>query len=325
MRVLVSLPVHEAPGVVQHQLENLEHFLENPTVVLHVSADFDIEPNSLATSKRVLVNPERFRTGWGTGICAGVHLSNLKHALKTVEFDYAVLASSNELYVRHGLESYLAGFEAGVSSGEFSSWFWRSACLRDRPLRNLLRQHRIAKPSNGQVEGLFLRRDILEQVLATLEPVDQSTPWKDSRFSDSQVALQKMSEDHLSDSLPQRIRRWLQRRTLPMMRLPLGLHHLIELSLARLALYPREEVYFSTAIEMCALSRIGRSVTYMNWRRNLELNEAEVEAISSGNLHRLPEGGSHSPEDHLFSVKRVPREVNAPLRQFIDELSAVSR
>ena len=77
MRVLVSIPGHEEPQVVCQQVENIVRFLADPLIVLHVSRGFHIDPASLATSPRVLINPQRYDTGWATGICAQAHFSNL--------------------------------------------------------------------------------------------------------------------------------------------------------------------------------------------------------------------------------------------------------
>ena len=277
--MLISIPVHEEPEVVRHQIENLERFFEDPVVVLHVSADFVVEPNALVTSERVLVNPRRYRTGWGTGTCAAAHLANLRHGLETVDFDYAVLAASNELYVRRGVERHLANYDAGLTRGPFSGWKWEPTCLLDRPLRRLLRRHRLEQPLAGQIEGTFFRRIVAQDVVRVLARIDRATRWPHPRFADSRAAREDL-EATLRGTPP--------RRT-PVM-------------------YPREEVYFAVALEICRVPRVGSGVTYMNWKRNLVLTEAEVDDVANV---RSRAG------DAVFSVKAVPRRVDDPMRQYI--------
>ena len=122
MRVLVSIPVHEDADVVRQQIGNLERFLVDPLVVLHVSRGFDVDPSTLASSPRVLINPRRYATGWSSGSCAEAHLSNLEYACEQGAFDYAVLASSNELYVRRGLEDHISHHLVGTNPGRFERW-----------------------------------------------------------------------------------------------------------------------------------------------------------------------------------------------------------
>lgn len=99
-RVLFSIPVHERPDIVRDQIENIQHFCPNATVCIHVSAAAAAQMRVFeryCDLPNVLVNPNSFETGLGTGILH-THVSNFEYSiLQGVDFDKVVLLSSNEM------------------------------------------------------------------------------------------------------------------------------------------------------------------------------------------------------------------------------------
>jgi hypothetical protein len=314
MRTLVSIPVHEEPEVVRQQLRNILDFFEDPVVVLHVSRGFDVDPESLLLSPRILLNSERFATGWGTGICAKVHLSNLQFARNRCSFDYAVLASSNELYVRRGLEAHMSRFLAGSTASDFSGWGWRYACMLDRPLRRSLRANGISRPQVAQLEGSFFRADILDRMLQILEPLNLETPWAEDGFSKPFEDWPERPGDWLAQ-IPHRFRGLIRHLAYQGARLPFGLHVPLERLFPRISLYPREEVYFPTALMISGVKSLSTSLTFVNWQDKLRVTLEDVEAVRAG--------GQACGGRELFSVKRVSRELGDPLRKYIATLGSV--
>lgn len=309
MKVLVSLPVHEQAEVVVHQLENLQRFLADPVVVLHVSADFDQDPEALRVAPWVHVNPRRISTGWGSGVLAEVHCSSFEYALANLDFDVALMASSNELFVRRGVEAWMDEFDVGMRTAPVRRWSWQDACRCDRDLEDFCRQSGLETPYVGQVEGSFMRREVLAQVLEVLAPLRATTPWQHPGFAEkaARTNLGPIGR-HRWFGYPWRlaVRRGWARWLGPTVPWP--------------AFYPREEVFFATALATLEGLRRTSSVTYMNRKQGFELTRSEVEAIVAGDLDALPPGWGPEPGRQIFSVKRVPRRIDDPMRGWLTEL-----
>lgn len=281
MRVLVSLAVHEQPAVVRNQLQNLVRFLQDPVIVLHVSRDFDVRAEELAISDRVWINPERHFTAWGTGILALLHIQNVRYALDHVEFDYVAFHSSNDLFVRSGVEGYMEGHDVGIDAGEIGDWWWWRQCAQDRPLRRFLRRSALAAPCLSQIEGSFYRKELFQRILDHLEFLERRVSWSFLEHS--------------------------SRARVEHPRLFWNPH------------YPREEVYFPTALAACGLRPTVLPYTYLNWKRKLELSIEEVEAIRLCEPGLLP-GFKLAERRELYAVKRVARSMEDKIRRYIDGL-----
>ena len=282
MRVLVSLAVHEQPAVVVGQLRNLIRYLDDPLIVLHISREFDVREQDFAISDRVVINPVRHSTVWGSGILAFVHLQNVRYALNRHECNYVVFHSSNDLFVREGVESYMEGHAAGGRTNTVDGWSWESACRSDHPLKRFMQQHQLTRALHGQLEGSYYRSDVFEDMLEKMDTLEQH------------VSLMRLS------------RHSLMRRKVPM--------------LFRNPHYPREEVYFPMALAACGLRPDTGPYTYMNWNHGLDLSQVTIDAVRRRNYSALPDyvlAGS----DELFAVKRVPRRLDDSLRQYIIALN----
>jgi len=283
MRVLISLTVHKQAAVVVSQLRNLIRYLHDPVIVLHVSRNFDVRTEDLVISERVLINPQRYSTAWGSGILVRAHMQNVRFAMSQVDFDYVAFHASNDLFVQTGVEAYMQGHAAGCESNAIGDWSWAPGCLRDRPLRNFCNHHGITAPMHGQLEGSFYRKDVFEDMLACLDGLESDVSWS-----------------HLS-------RASLLRRILP--------------RLYRNPHYPREEVYFPTALAACGVLPTAAPYTYMNWNQKLDLSRDEVDAVRRCDYAALPDYEVSGVKE-LFAVKRVPRQTDDPLRKYISGLDS---
>lgn len=283
MRILVSLPVHEHPEVVRDQLRNFLRFLRDPIIVLHVSASFDVDIDSLIVSDRVLVNPERIVTAWGTGILARVHLSNMRFALAETEFDTIALHASNDLFIREGVEDYIDGHAAGATLKKLEGWWWRRRSLGDRPLAKYLQRNGLAAADVAHIEGTFYRRDVLEKMLQSLKYLERKVWWR------------QLTRPFKLENTP----------------LPLNLN----------PPYPREELYFPTALSACGIHPTAAPYVYMNWERQLTLTIDEIEAVRRRDYDALPDFDKPQGGE-FFAVKRVPRAMDDPIRLHIDALTA---
>lgn len=175
--IFVSLPVHEHPEVVIDQCSNFLKYLDCK-IVLHVSkSSLDMKSclnecllkNKL--SNRVIINPTSVETGWGRII--GAHLTNINfivNGMRAVQDDKVVFHSSNDMFVRYGLTSYLNKKRFIFQNRVFlhpGFWLPGKAALKDEELKNFFKQvfGHFTGMCGSQIEGSMYPVDVLSRLL----------------------------------------------------------------------------------------------------------------------------------------------------------------
>ena len=184
MKTIVSLPVHECRRVIEDQLRNLSYFFEDVTIILHLSQSYK-ENTDFSMFHNVHVNPNRYPSRWGN--VAYLHYANIKYALdEKIPFEYAVFCSSNELYIRKGVESYLQSSPVFMDphgiltrEGRFlyapkrNVFYMRTAltdgCFADETLWHFVTTHQLPGICKSQIEGSAYHHTIVEKMWAILE------------------------------------------------------------------------------------------------------------------------------------------------------------
>jgi len=127
-RVAISIPVHECALCIENQILNIRKFVPNSFVVIHVSGDSpqlwdEIMRFQPKYNGFLHLNPTRFRTfkhdeaaqvyGLST-----VHASNIKFANSIGPFDVMAFETSNDMFVRKGIENDFNQYLCGCSSSQ---------------------------------------------------------------------------------------------------------------------------------------------------------------------------------------------------------------
>ena len=169
MKIAISIPVHEKIDVIRDQIENIQKFIKCPVIVLHVSASFgELEKleKELSAYQNVYINPEHLKTGWADII--HTHLSNFRFLSAQTEFDYFVMHSSNDMYVRKDMESYIGRYEAGFNIRKVTCsnrhWWPGYAALRDPALKALMAACGQTMVIASQIEGSFYSYDLMKKI-----------------------------------------------------------------------------------------------------------------------------------------------------------------
>lgn len=269
MTPLISIPVHEEPEVIIDQIKNIQRFAPQSTVILHLSQGFRWGKHKEIDFSRfpnVLVNPEHVKTVWGGGFMLDVHISNFKYALKKGRFDYVILQSSNELFVKDGVQAYISTYDAGVYLRKIESdtlWYQGMRAYKDDNLRRMMTSAGIEQIYGCAHEGTFYKTDVFQKMVTVLEQF---------------LASRAMS-------------------------------------------YPQEEIYFPTVA-----SKFVRTVThplcYLHWENELNVTREDIRNIRANNFDQLH--SEYVPINNLFTVKRVNRKVNDPLRTYIRFLCSLT-
>lgn len=180
-RIVFSIPIHEKFEVVLDQVLNFFHFNQDCAIVYHLSQGFNYNASLLskddfleAISKigNVFINPESVRTGGADIIQA--HLSNFKYIADTVDFEYFSMCSSNELFIKSGLTSYVSGFDCGVEFLDVTSkkdreWESGLKALKDYELKKYLKKNGVDFFYGSHIEGSFYRKELFEEIVNEIE------------------------------------------------------------------------------------------------------------------------------------------------------------
>lgn len=123
-KVVISIPVHEQPLVVKNHLSNIQKFVPNSAVVLHASGDHPNFRNEIVNLCNkfdgfAYVNSISYPThspndaGFVKGLST-VHASNFRFISSILEFDTFVFETSNDMFVRKGVENLINSYDCGV-------------------------------------------------------------------------------------------------------------------------------------------------------------------------------------------------------------------
>ena len=180
MNVVVSILVHEEPKVVVDQIRNIQYFVPNTTIVLHVSKNFkwpqSIKNFDLSEFNKVYINPTRLPTKWATGSIALAHISNFKYISEICDFDYFLLQASNELFVAKGVEEYICNYDAGLRQLAAAKWHWwsrRGVC--DENLRKMVESSGVDQIYHSMCEGTFYKKSVFEGMVSITDGFLQDT------------------------------------------------------------------------------------------------------------------------------------------------------
>jgi hypothetical protein len=275
-KLLISIPVHESPDVVEDQVANVLAMNPESLVVLHVSREFRSRrfgpPVEFASSERVLINPTCSSTK-SQGLL-GMHLSNYLYAATRCQFDSFAINASNDMYVRSGAEGYAVSFDAiarPVPIPEDSSWSHARAVRNHDYLRRLTSYLKIdsvrASTPEGTAYGAELMRDMAD-ILTRVLPYERAS-----------------------------------------------------------TAYPDEETVLPT-IAASLTQDIGLPFVYSEVTTGVTLTPSLVEDVRAGRVEVPAKSFYGSPQQYsaydvsnLYAVKRVPRIINDPLREYIRGLS----
>ena len=170
MRLAFSLPVHENNDVVLNLLSNIFRCNPGCIVVLHVSQLFtDFDHERFCRMPNVYINARRHLTGYGTGLML-VHCSNFCHLeWSRASFDAFCIISSNEMFIRSGLNDYVAQAKNGFQAVLFDlqrDWHLFYHRVDQRPeIGSLLAQLGTNAVYGGQTEGQFFQKSVFERIV----------------------------------------------------------------------------------------------------------------------------------------------------------------
>ncbi|MEY0727006.1 hypothetical protein AB7254_07395 [Providencia rettgeri] len=292
-KLLLSLAVHENVDAIVDQIKNIKKYIPNSYLILHCSHNLLHEYkneiyNCVSKFDNVYINPQSLHTNYLDGTVLLAHLINLQYAESIqLEYSYLLLLGSNEMYVRSGVEQYIKSFESSdgwqrAENEQFDDGFSRA--LNDPYLSLILRKNNLTLKKRAP-EGTFYSN--LQIQKSPFLSFIKSYNFKLLLLFYSNKPLAKLRVSTLTP-----MARLLNKLKVFNFLSPLG--------------YATEEFYLPSFF--IGHSKVTKPVCYMDWDNNLNISIEKINLIRDG----MCEG--------KFSVKRVNRNMDDPIRIYINKL-----
>lgn len=175
MVIVISIPVHEKPDVINDQISNINQYIENPIIVLHLSQSFfcQYDESSIIRNSNVFINPQHLVTQWGN--IYETHISNYAYIKDKIPFDYFLLQSSNDMFIKPGIEKYISSFDAGFNKRFIwdgnSMWWPANEAIKDLSLKKIMNHLGITRIVASQIEGSFYKKEIFDFIVKTIHGI----------------------------------------------------------------------------------------------------------------------------------------------------------
>lgn len=310
--IIISIPIHEAAEVACNQADNIKKYVPNSLIIFHICKSYrNVEEIELLRQKEnVVINPTRLETAWGNII--ETHICNFLYAKNHYIFQYFLIHSSNDMYVRRGIEKYIFSYRAGFHFREIenqnSYWVVARAARKDR-LLNKIADGGVKYAS--QIEGSFYAFDIMDEIVTTLQrymPFEKAMePYTREEFFFSTLAAGKLEREEIGRPTTfSEVHRF-------------------------------DRIYQNYCINKEKLTGKRSGMTYADnlFRRCLfrshvyRITKRDVYKIREENIKYIQKNGCIDDgngiiylydEANVFSVKRVPRNLENRLRKFINQI-----
>jgi len=167
-KLLFSIPVHENQNIINNQIENILNFNPNSKIILHINKNFNIFNKDYTSYKDVYINSKRFNYSFAKGLL-WIHINNFLEAINlNIDFEYFIIISSNEMFIKNGLNKYIENAKNGLQIVEFNvnnKWHnFHKNLDEDETIKNLLQELNLKNFYGGQTEGQFYQKDIFKNI-----------------------------------------------------------------------------------------------------------------------------------------------------------------
>ena len=312
--IFISIPVHENPQVILDQIINIKKYID-AIFIVHVSKNANFPKSELIKLLKnnkldeiVIVNPKSISTNWGDII--STHIENIKfiQQISSKLEDKIVFHSSNDMIVRKGVQYYIEQNKYLFNTrycDRVTHWWPGNVALSDIQFRKLLSYLGHGRIVASQIEGSMYDLEVLSETLKLIEKYDLLSsnlryPREELFFSSIAYGLgvKPTNEPYVFSEV-----------------------HIFDRNVWNF--WKFTEKYFSERLS----KKCNKIFNDLYFRSRLyKISKKDIINIRSGKVNPIEffEGGNdwiiYKDSDNLFAVKRVERNINNPIRKFINML-----
>lgn len=326
MKAIISIPVHEKPDVIRDQINNIKKYFPEAEIVIHVSKEYfkQWKLEEIGYFPGVYINPQHLETHWGDILLPHISNFNYIHSLN-LDYDYFVMHSSNDMYVRYGVADYIKSYQAGFTfrymKRPSSHWWPCEYAFKDPLLKALMDKIRQSRIVASQLEGSFYKREIIEKIMDFIQEsimdtkINQFKPYTREEFFFSTVAETLVSPKDVGYPIVFSEVHRFDRIVWPTFKKIDDIYAIFFHYFLSPRWLERIKRFYSTIISQYGNFRITPEI--IQKIRHLDNN------FFLENLYLDDGTGAirlYDKPSSLFAVKRVPRDINHPLRLYIHNL-----
>lgn len=317
--IFVSLPVHENPRVIINQLKNFRQFMIDAIIVLHISKQASFLKEDLVSLLKInyidnaIINPNSLDTSWGNIIKA--HISNIKliQSISINPDDKIIFHASNDMLIKPGLNNFLSTklnlFHTRIYKCD--GYWWPANIARNADKSFMHQLSYIGMNDNfivgSQIEGSMYKLEILMEIIKIIENknlldnIDINYPREEIYFPSFAYGL-GIKPDHVPYVYSE--------------------IHYLEM---KFWAFSKKLDSFWWIPKKKKIKRIVRKKLINN--KNFQINKQIVDDILKSKLREITieDGGfawqPYPQPCNLFGVKRINRDIDDPMRVYINSLN----
>ena len=166
--LLFSIPIHEKQDIVNNLIENILNYNPNSNIILHVNKSFKNFNPKLTVFPNVYINSLSFNYQYAKGLL-WIHINNFLEAIRlNINFKYFIIISSNEMFIKYGLNNYIQEYKNGAQIVEYNNnikWHnFQKNIEKTVQMQNLLNDLKLNTFYGGQTEGQFYEKEIFQKI-----------------------------------------------------------------------------------------------------------------------------------------------------------------
>ena len=167
-KLLFSIPIHEKQDIINNQIENIFNYNPNSNIIFHINNSFKNFNNELTNYKNVYFNQNRFNYEYARGLL-WIHINNFLEAIKlNIDFEYFIILSSNEMFIKNGLLNYIEKNKNGAQIVKYdknNDWHnFHKNIENNEIVINLLKDIGLDTIYGGQTEGQFYQKEVFLKI-----------------------------------------------------------------------------------------------------------------------------------------------------------------
>lgn len=166
--LLFSIPVHEKQDIINNQIENILNYNPNSNLIFHINKSFKNFNALLSSYKNVYINSNSFNYKYARGLL-WIHINNFLEAIRlNISFKYFIIISSNEMFIKYGLNKYINEYKNGLQIVKYNSslkWHnFQKNIEKTTEMQYLLKNINLDTFYGGQTEGQFYEKSVFQRI-----------------------------------------------------------------------------------------------------------------------------------------------------------------
>lgn len=166
--ILFSIPIHENQDIVNNQIENIMNYCPNCKIIFHINKSFKTFDKKYSNYHNVFFNPIQYNYIHSKGLI-WIHINNFLEAIKmNINFKYFAIISSNEMFIKYGLNKYIEENKNGLQAVKYNkniNWHnFKKDIDKNENIIKMLKKINLDTIYGGQTEGQFYQKNIFQHI-----------------------------------------------------------------------------------------------------------------------------------------------------------------